>query len=1085
MRGFTSDVFKSNRVFILKISSVLCLAIISLLFYTHNVFADQFSWITDTQPIVESSTKTPSLPTSCVTTATKIKGVTDPRNVCLSSHGNFKFGLYYDSGSIYKGAVSFGFDKQLYPVDGMCGGYYKDCYYIPDQDIMISRYYYSGSTFKTGSALFKDFSTKLSQVKDSFGKVTHYNFPLDSTTPDFVIGNVPTASYSFSDNGQWIVVQAQHPGIVRINTDNFSALKFTNQHHSYGSGYDSLMELSISDNGQWAAVAGRNTTERIYQINEGSCGKVVVTADDIKDTNYTQCPSKYIPDTLGDKTNGLMLITQPKLSDDGGRLSLYLGYHDDTKNAVVNLLAPGYIAPRLDYLALGDSYSSGEGDTATTSTSQKYYLANTDENGDYVKGIPREKCHQSWRAWPFLLADYYQIPEGKFETVACSGAQIGDISAVGTYEGQARGGSTNGNKARLEGLSNTIQLQREALEEFNPGRVRQLNFVNKYKPEAITIGIGGNDVGFSKKIEACVHPISGRGTCDWTNIKRATLGNQIRAQFDKLVILYTKVKSISSPQTKIYAIGYPQFITDTDPAACGLNVGAANKEEREMIVQSTNYMNQIIQAAATNVGVQYISIDDALNGGMLCEDGQEFVTGISDYGNQESYHPNSHGNWKITQKIKQFFGDNNLRNYSTYPSGGDTDIVAPTTVYFSEAMADAEIKNSQNVQMSNEVVSKNTQHFQKIDSYMLKPNSIVTRQLHSDPINLGDIAVNEDGSLDTTFVIPNNISVGYHTIIIKGESYSGEPIELTQTVLVTSDNPNDLDENNIPDQDQACGAFLEASGQDKDFDEIDDACDPEISDVQPYRVRNGNSQKNENPEHMYIERNIHASSVTGISGDYDPDNDNWAIVAQSNKPINSGTPSHFWIDDNNKVPHVSIRTNDRGCVQFTPRSLKVVKLNKIRKLKLEAKNTNTCRSEPVNADVDNNDIADNQQVLYRAHNGISTNEEDPNSIYLERSSIASEAQLGLSDYPYGSLWNLLASSQNDTTKANFVKLVMVTDENGKSLPIILANQTKTSNKGKVTTTCIALQPQNTNVITINNQDIKLKKVTVPQGENCE
>ena len=68
---------------------------------------------------------------------------------------------------------------------------------------------------------------------------------------------------------------------------------------------------------------------------------------------------------------------------------------------------------------------------------------------------------------------------------------------------------------------------------------------------------------------------------------------------------------------------------------------------------------------------------------------------------------------------------------------------------------------------------------------------------------------------------------------------------------------------------------------------------------------------------------------------------------------------------------------------------------------------------------------------------------------------------------------------------------MVTDENGQQLPTILANKitTTTNKKGNTTTqtktTCIALQPPNTNTITINNQDRKLNKVPLPEGEGCE
>ncbi len=1097
MRGLRSDVFKVSKMFILKLIFVVCFALISVLLYTHNVFAGQFSWISNTQPQVESSIKKPSLPAFCNTIERKIKGVTDPKNVCLSSHGNFNFGLYYDSGSIYKGAVSFGFDRELYPIDGMCGGYYKDCYYIADKDIMISRYYYSGSTFKTGFALFKNFSNRLTQVKDDLGRVTHYNFPIGTTTPDYVINATPTKSYNFSDNGQWIVVEAQKSGIVRINTDNLETFKFTNQYHSYGSGLDSSMELSISDDGQWVAVAGSNTSEYVYQLNEASCGYTLPTVSDINNTNYTQCPSKSIREALGDRADGLKFIMQPKLQDDGGQLSLYLGYYDYTQNGVINLLAPGYVVPSLEYLALGDSYSSGEGDTNQDATGNKYYRGWTDL--EEAQGQPREKCHISTRSYPYRLAMSMGLgspannSSTKWQSIACSGAQTYDINEQNSknYEGQGKGSAlllwSDGGRPRLKDFSNKEALKTRALDEFIPGRQKQIEFVKKYKPKAITITAGGNDVDFGGKLGKCVYQVD----CDIASEEgRRNLGVEIKNQFTKFVNLYRDIRN-TSPDTKVYVLGYPQIILDRADVQCPFSTHSLSIDERKVMVAGYWYINQVIETATRKAGVKYIDTSNSLVGYRLCESEKPYANGViagigSKDERQESFHPNANGNEAIANSILSIVGSPGLINYTDYPTSSDStisEVDIPNSDYLQTASSTS-TPASEYQNITSSTVTRSQPINILIEQFSFKATSIIDVLIHSDPVSLGSYTTNENGSFNKEVEIPANTPVGYHTLIIRGETYSGEPIEFKQTIVVQSENSNDIDDDGVTDSQQTCGPFIDDSNKDNDYDGIDDACDPEISDVQPYRVRNGDTQKNENPEHMYIERNVNASSVTGISDDYDPDNDKWAIVAQSNKITNSGIPSHFWIDDN-KVPHVSIRTNGRGCVQFTPRSLKIVKPNKVRNLKVEARNTNTCRSENVNADVDNNDIADNQQTLYRARNGISTNGEDPSSIYLERSSIASEAQLGLSDYLYSNQWNLLASSQNDTTKANFVKLVTVTDESSKLLPVILANQTRISNKGKVTITCIALQPQNTKIITVNNEDRKLKKVAIPEGESCE
>ncbi len=104
------------------------------------------------------------------------------------------------------------------------------------------------------------------------------------------------------------------------------------------------------------------------------------------------------------------------------------------------------------YAALGDSYSSGQG------------------NGSYYQGTntPTDRCHRSPVAYDPELAAKYHV--GSFSFVACSGAVTADLFA-----------------------SNHMY----------PSEPAQLTSLTT-KTSAVTLTIGGNDVGFAQILAACV-----------------------------------------------------------------------------------------------------------------------------------------------------------------------------------------------------------------------------------------------------------------------------------------------------------------------------------------------------------------------------------------------------------------------------------------------------------------------------------------------------------------------------------------------------------------------------------------------------
>lgn len=515
---------------------------------------------------------------------------------------------------------------------------------------------------------------------------------------------------------------------------------------------------------------------------------------------------------------------------------------------------------KLDYLALGDSYSSGEGDTErNNATGQKYYRQLTDVNEDKKQGIPGEKCHISTHSYPYKLAQYMELKQTgtrQWDTVACGGATIYDLngSNSGGYDGQ---------NDRLRDYADKNTLQKMALNEMIPGRVKQIEFVKKYQPKVITLTAGGNDVDFGGKITTCIHPKDSWGTCDWAKKDMDTLGSQIKGQFDRLVELYKELKA-ASPGAKIYAIGYPQFITDSEPAACGLNAGAIDLDERRMIVRATQYMNEVIEAAARKAGVKYVDISQALNGGKMCEKHQIYMTGIVGFGEQESYHPNKFGHTVIFVEIAKQLNHESLLTYSKYPSAGDESVNAPSSIYF-----DKGAPSSVNTTMlANSKPSKGSKQKVALAKNSLQPGSSARVEIRSKPVDLGSYTVSSDGSMRETITIPDNISAGYHTLFIYGKSASGEDIKITQTLLVTGKDKEDLDDDGVKDNNQPCGAFLKASGKDEDLDGIDDACDPEITDPILYVARNGKSEFNEDEGKIYVFRNTRAARLTGVNNDY-------------------------------------------------------------------------------------------------------------------------------------------------------------------------------------------------------------------------
>jgi lysophospholipase L1-like esterase len=303
-----------------------------------------------------------------------------------------------------------------------------------------------------------------------------------------------------------------------------------------------------------------------------------------------------------------------------------------------------------NYVALGDSYSSGEGNPP--------YLSGTDvPNGD--------KCHRSALSYSFDVNNDLGFYAPRFSFHACSGARIGDF-----YNANAG----NHEKRQLDWLGGV-------------GGDTQL----------ATLTIGGNDAHFADVIGTCfasalavaaqdttgglfeglIGSILGDAVVNVASCKTlwngqvnsaiSLMGNNSPSNKQSLAQLYEAIANATPPTAQILAVGYPRFFPGSPPATCATGAGGSfDRDTMTWIDQKIQKLDQVIHdaAAAANNSlkaqrVHYVDTYNAFSGHERCTS-HPYLNGIIKGRSNAavgSFHPNTAGHRALAIAVEQTHDD--------------------------------------------------------------------------------------------------------------------------------------------------------------------------------------------------------------------------------------------------------------------------------------------------------------------------------------------------------------------------------------------------------------------------------------------
>ena len=298
------------------------------------------------------------------------------------------------------------------------------------------------------------------------------------------------------------------------------------------------------------------------------------------------------------------------------------------------------------YIALGDSYSSGEG-------VDPYFKDGYDPVKGTQTGDVDNRCHRSSRAH----ATYVHLPSSNDSLYALASGKVhpGDGRGLNKYGSDINfrsSGNFSWGLLACAGatIPNVLQAKDGGLVPSSSGGFREIvtqldNGYVDYATDLVTITIGGNDVLFSKVLLDCaLFPCN-------TPAKEAQLRHAIASLKPYLVDTYKAILT-KTFNARVLVLGYPQLFpaTSEEQSCAGLSLFSG---EQTYIRNLTTLLNRTIGEAAAEAKVDFEDVTSEFAGHEACGNKKEWINGVSKTGklpksgfirlDDESFHPKLEG----------------------------------------------------------------------------------------------------------------------------------------------------------------------------------------------------------------------------------------------------------------------------------------------------------------------------------------------------------------------------------------------------------------------------------------------------------
>lgn len=662
--------------------------------------------------------------------------------------------------------------------------------------------------------------------KDDAGNVVRSsggNLPNRLTYLDGRTLNLSNArSVTYSANGQWLVMNATGVASMRVNTDDMSVVSFA---PGYDPQYGEMM--AVSNSGNTVVATKHDEGVFVYDLTKCEAEKSNYASRNCQARNIDKYIQVALKESVIDVTKlRFSGIAEIRFLNESQMKVLVTYLYDGMPKAAYVKVTINSGQKTTRYLALGDSFSSGEG-AGDYYGATNFYADNTNYN----------ECHQSKLAYSETL-NVWLTPDW-YDSVACSGARMKDIYYMDGSDRDYALSSIRGNKPQAMQPNEDDAFMAQVKNSVLPGYLPQLSILKVQKPSIATITISGNDIGFANVVATCVW----QPQCYSNRDDREALATLIDSKISDMKRVFASLlQEMSGDAPKLYVVGYPKIVSEGESTVCASFMG---RNEREFANNLVNYLNEAIRIAADEVGARYVDVSDAFidySGGhdyRICGDSKLAVNGlsinltnISDRQKLmqyivESYHPNAFGHLLLAKRIRE--KTNNFNVSMPVAALGDQ---KPSGGFYEALVGDVHRNLPVTVRLRDDLVESNVVAVGGIIGVSVQLNderstpidlSSVTVELHSSPIRFEPVAVSKGGAVSGRFVIPTDVTPGIHTVHASYSDISGQKYDMIQHVLVIHSD-SDLDGDGVPNSDEAC-VIGNVLSRDSDGDGVDDACD--------------------------------------------------------------------------------------------------------------------------------------------------------------------------------------------------------------------------------------------------------------------